>query len=56
MSERNFRAMLEARWAEGKFVCVCVGLDPVPPLASSGTFFVWYLLNTTIYNLLDEFA
>lgn len=26
MSDRNFRAMLEAKWAEGKFVCV--GLDP----------------------------
>ena len=26
MSTRNFRSMLEAKWAEGKFVCV--GLDP----------------------------
>ncbi len=26
MSTRNFRGMLEAKWAEGKFVCV--GLDP----------------------------
>ncbi len=26
MSERDFRELLEARWAEGKFVCV--GLDP----------------------------
>lgn len=26
MSSRNFREMLEAKWAEGKFVCV--GLDP----------------------------
>src|SRR3989344_4538705 len=25
MSERNFRKMLEVKWAEGKFVCV--GLD-----------------------------
>lgn len=28
MSKRNFRELLEARWAEGKFVCV--GLDPDP--------------------------
>jgi orotidine-5'-phosphate decarboxylase len=27
MRERNFRTLLEAKWAEGKFVCV--GLDPV---------------------------
>ncbi|MCX6715904.1 MAG: orotidine-5'-phosphate decarboxylase, partial [Candidatus Taylorbacteria bacterium] len=26
MSSRNFRAMLEAKWSDGKFVCV--GLDP----------------------------
>src|ERR1035437_6494452 len=26
MNTRNFRNMLEAKWAEGKFVCV--GLDP----------------------------
>ena len=27
MSERNFRDLLEAHWAEGKFVCVGLDVD-----------------------------